>query len=267
VNQSTQQVGVAFSRNAKRVVVFLAGFAIIAFAVGSELLLRTQAERSLTLRVETFRAALSLRDDDDLGESVSRLQSCTDGLIGAATLTDSGTLSKVYPDDKDHIELAKIALANAGTTIYLPLSGTGDSVGVFGALVDLPRSNSADRARALLLIRRLPYRMAWVKALLLVSAGVSSIAALRFYTMSRWFERHVVGPLRAFGRLNIDPHTAITQLPSLESGVWMETAQIAKQFQALLHSLNESSMSPTTGSAALSMKTAASYCTRKWASI
>ena len=29
VNQSTQQVGVAFSRNAKRVVVFVAGFAII----------------------------------------------------------------------------------------------------------------------------------------------------------------------------------------------------------------------------------------------
>lgn len=230
----------AFSRNAKRVVVFLAGFAIIAFAVGSELLLRTQAERALNLRIETFRAALALRDDDDLAESVARLQSCTDGLVGAATLTESGTLSRVFPDDSAQIELAKTALASAGTTITVPVSGQQGPVPVFGALVDLPRSGSSDHTRALLLIRRLPYRMAWLKTLLLVSAGVIGIAALRFYTLSRWFERQVVGPLRAFARLNIDPHTALTQLPSLESGVWIETAQIAKQFEALLRSLNES---------------------------
>jgi diguanylate cyclase (GGDEF)-like protein len=240
VSQIAQQVGVAFSRNAKRVVVFLAGFAIIAFAVGSELLLRTQAQRALNLRIATFRAALALRDDADLAESVARLQSCTDGLVAAATLTEEGTLSKVYPADQHHIELATMALANTGTTIYVPATSNGASVPILGALVDLPRNDPSSHSRALLLIRRIPYRMAWFNTLLLVTAGVSGMAVLRFYTLNRWFERQVVAPLRAFARLNIDPQAALTQLPSLEAGVWVETAQIAKQFEALLHSLNES---------------------------
>ncbi len=240
MNQTNQQVGVAFSRNARRVVVFVAGFAIIAFAVGSELLLRTQAERGLAVRIEIFRAALALRDDDDLEESVARLQSCTDGLIGVATLTESGTLSKIYPNDQEHTELAEHALAYAGTTQYIQTSADADPVGVFGALIDLPRSNRSPPARAMLLIRRVPYRTAWLKAFLLVSAGVSAMAALRFYTLSRWFDRQVVQPLREFARLNIDPQTALAQLPSLESGVWLETTQIAKQFETLLRSLSDS---------------------------
>jgi diguanylate cyclase (GGDEF)-like protein len=240
VNQTNQQVGEAFSRNARRVVVFVAGFAIVAFAVGSELLLRMQAERALTVRIEIFRAALALRDDDDLEESVARLQSCTDGLIGVATLTESGTLSKIYPDDQENIELAERALASAGTTFYIRTSTDADPVGVFGALIDLPRSHTTQPARAMLLIRRVLYRTAWLKAFLLVSASVSAMAALRFYTLSRWFDRQVVQPLREFARLNIDPQTALTQLPSLESGVWLETTQIAKQFETLLRSLNES---------------------------
>ena len=177
MNQTNQQVGVAFSRNAKRVVVFVAGFAIVAFAVGSELLLRMQAERGLTVRIEIFRAALALRDDDDLEESVARLQSCTDGLIGVATLTESDTLSKIYPNDQVQIELAERALANAGTTLYFRTSADADPVGVFGALIDLPRSNSTHPARAMLLIRRVPYRTAWLKAFLLVSASVSASMA------------------------------------------------------------------------------------------
>jgi diguanylate cyclase (GGDEF)-like protein len=218
----------------------VAGFAIIAFAVGSELLLSVQAERGLNARIETFRAALALRDDDDLEESVARLQSCTDGLIGVAILTESDTLSKIYPNNREYLEFAERTLANAGTTLYLRTSIDADPIGVYGALIDLPRSKPSHPQRAMLLIRRMPYRAAWLKALLLVSASVSTMAALRFYTLSRWFERQVVQPLREFARLNIDPHTALTQLPSLESGVWIETMQIAKQFETLLRSLNDS---------------------------
>ncbi len=219
---------------------FVAGFAIVAFAVGSELLLRMQADRGLSVRVEIFRAALALRDDDDLEESVARLQSSTDGLIGVATLTESDTLSKIYPNDQKHIELAERALANAGTTLYIRTSTDADPVGVFGALIELPRSNSSHPSRALLLIRRVPYRTAWLKAMLLVSAVVSAMAAFRFYTLNRWFEHQVVRPLREFARLNIDPHTALAQLPSLEPGVWIETIQIAQQFETLLRCLNDS---------------------------
>lgn len=240
MNHTNQQVGVAFSRNAKRVVVFVAGFAIIAFAVGSELLLQMQADRGLGVRIEIFRAALALRDDDDIKESVARLQSCTDGLIGVATLTESGTISSVYPDGPEHARIAERALTCPGSTLNMQASSEADPIRVFGALIDLPRSDASHPSRALLLIRRVSYRSAWLKALLLVSAGVSAMAALRFYTLSRWFERQVVRPLREFARLNIDPHTALTQLPSLESGVWIETTQIAKQFETLLRSLNES---------------------------
>lgn len=240
MNQSTQQLGVAFSRNARRVVIFVGGFAIIAFAVGSELLLRMQAERGLRLRIETFRAALALRDDDDLEESVARLRSCTDGLIGAAMLTESGTISKVFPDNQRSFELAELALANAGSTLFVSLAADAHPVGLYGAKINLPRTDSSHTSPALLLIRRVPYRSAWLKAILVVSAGVSGMAALRFYTLNRWFERQVAGPLRAFARLDIDPHAALTQLSSLESGTWIETNHIARQFEVLLRTLNDS---------------------------
>jgi len=240
VSQTNQQVGAAFSRNAKRVVVFVAGFAIIAFAVGSELLLRMQAERALNARTEIFRAALSLRDDGDLGESLSRLQSCTNDLLGLVSLTDSNAMDRVYPDDPDHFEIAERALANLGTTVYFQTADDADPVGVHGTVVDLPRSDPTHPTRVMLLIRRTPYWSAWLKAVLLVSAGVSAMAALRFYTLSRWFERQVVRPLREFARLNIDPHTALSQIPALEPGAWLETTQIAKQFESLLRCLSDS---------------------------
>lgn len=237
--QANQQVGAAFSRNAKRVVVFVAGFAIVAFAVGSEFLLHVQAERSFAIRVEIFRAAMALREDGDLSESVERLQSCTKGLLGLATLTDSGDIGEVFPGGPEHRALAERALSAEGSVVFHRSDSESEPVAVMGAIIELPRSDPSHPSRALVLIRKVPYRTAWLKAVLLVSAGVSAMAALRFYTLSRWFERQVVRPLREFARLNIDPHTALNEIPTLEPGVWQETVQIARQFESLLKSLNE----------------------------
>lgn len=239
MSQANQQVGAAFSRNAKRVVVFVAGFAIVAFAVGSELLLHMQAERSFAMRVEIFRAALALRENAELAESVERLQSCTKGLLGLATLTDSGSIDKVYPNDSEHVALAERALLAGSSTTFLNLPSESEPVGIKGAVIDLPRGDPSHPDKAMLLIRRVPYRTAWLKAVLLVSAGVSAMAALRFYTLSRWFERQVVRPLREFARLNIEPHAALNEIPALEPGAWQETIQIARQFESLLKNLSE----------------------------
>jgi len=240
VIHSNQQVGIAFSRNAKRVVIYMASFAIVAFGVGSEILLRMQAERGLKLRIETYRAALAMRGDSDLGDSVLRLRASTDGLIGVAMLNDANKLAQVYPSDEKHTELAEKALAHVGSTFELISPTEAEPISVHGALIELPRGNLQLPSQALLLIRRVSYRMAWIKALLLVSAGVTTMAALRFYSLNKWFERQVVQPLLGFTRLNLDPQLALTQLPVLEAGLWMETAQIARQFETLLRSLNES---------------------------
>lgn len=235
-----QQVGVAFSRNAKRVVIFLAGFAIVAFAVGSDFLLRAQAQRSLQLRIDTYRAALAMSADPDLGGAVTRLRACTSGLVGLATISGSGTLVQVHPDDRRHHALAEMALQNEGKTIEVNFQGENEPLLLYGALVDLPLSSPHRPDKVLLLVRRASYRLAWFKALLVVSAGVSAMAALRFYTLNRWFIRRVVAPLREFSRLNIDPQTALAQLPALDAGAWQETTQIARQFELLLRTLNDS---------------------------
>lgn len=235
-----RQVEVAFARNAKRVVIFLAGFAIVAFGVGSEALLEIQADRALAIRVETYRAALAARSQNELADSVARLQSCTNGLLGVAILSESNDIQRVYPDDPLHLDLAQQALERAGTTFNVSLPSESQPVRVYGAWVDLPQGSAAEALHALILIRRVSYWTSWLKALLLVSAGVSAMAALRFYTLNRWFKRQVVQPLREFGRLNLDPLTGLMQLPSLEAGDWIETTQIAKQFESLLRSLNDS---------------------------
>jgi diguanylate cyclase (GGDEF)-like protein len=160
--------------------------------------------------------------------------------MGVATISESGTIERVFPADDHHAELAEKALASPGSTIEVTDGADGRPLWMYGAMVALPGAAPGHPVNALLLIRRVPYRMAWLKAVLLVSAGVSAMAALRFYTLNKWFRRKVLQPLREFGRLDADPCTALSQLPALEAGGWQETAQIASRLESLLRLLNDS---------------------------
>ncbi len=227
-------VGPAFTRTANRMVLFVAGFAIVAFAAGSEWLLRGQAVRTLAIRAELFAAALSLRGDADLAESVTHLQAHTDRLIAVAPFDEQGAIRRVFPNRPNYRAIADRAMENIGTAFSCRASDGGPEIEAIGLLTSLDAKSPGSSTRILLVTRWTPYRIAWIKAVVLVAFGVGSIAFLRLWSLNRWFDRRVVRPLRDMASLGSDPGVALSRLPTIEHGVWEETAQIAQQIESLL---------------------------------
>jgi len=227
-------VGTAFSRTTKRMALFIAGFGIVAFAVGSETLLRIQANRAIDIRAEIFTAALALCDRGDLSEAAMRLEAHTDRLVAVATLDDFGGLREVYPDLPEHRGLAIRALVSPGREFTVDAPGGGTPVEVVGVIVDHPGGESASSSRALLVMRFTSYRAAWLKAVAMLTMVVGAVALLRLWTLNRWFDCQIARPLREIAGLKLDPNAARSPMPAVETGVWQETRQIARQMESLL---------------------------------
>jgi diguanylate cyclase (GGDEF)-like protein len=213
---------------------FIAGFGVCAFAVGSETLLRIQANRATAVRAEIFTAALALCDRGDFSEAAMRLEAQTDRLVAVATLDESGALREVCPNLPEHRDLAIRALDSLGKEFTVDVPGGGTPVDVVGVIVNHSGGESASPSRALLVMRFTSYRAAWLKALAIVTMAVGAIALLRLWTLNRWFERQVARPLREIAGLRLDPNAARSQMPAVETGDLQETRQIAQQMESLL---------------------------------
>jgi len=227
-------VGLAFSRTAKRMVLFIAGFAVLAFAVGSETLLRIQASRSIAVRAELFATTLAICDAGDLSEAAARLEARSDRLVAVASLDETGELREVFPGLPQHREIAARALKSLGREFAVDLSGDNTPIEVVGAIVNPPSGADAASSRALLVMRFISYRSAWLKAVAVTTFAILTIALLRLRTLNRWFDRQVARPLREIADLKLVPMAALAKMPALESGAWQETAQIARQIESLL---------------------------------
>lgn len=227
-------VGTAFSRTTKRMALFIAGFGIVAFAVGSETLLRIQANRAIAIRAEIFTAALALCDRGDLSEAVIRLEAQTDRLVAVATLDESGALQEVYPNLPDLRGIAVRALDSLGSEFTVDAPGGDGPVDVVGVIVNHPSDKSASPSRTLLVILFTSYRAAWLKALAIVTMAIGAITMLRMWTLNCWFDSKVARPLREIAGLKLDPNAARSQMPAIETGAWQETMQITRQMESLL---------------------------------
>ncbi len=232
--QQNQPVGQAFARTSKRMALFVAGFAVFAFAIGSETLLRIQANRSIAASAELYSTAIDLCDSGDLSRAAARLASRSDRLLAVATLDEQGALRDVFPNEPSRREIAANALGDIGNEFRVGGMIDGIRSEAVGVIVQSMGGEFAPPSRLLLIMRYVSYRGGWIQAVAVVTLAVGTITFLRVRTLNRWFDRRVARPLREIASLKLDPNAALSQMPALETGAWHETLQITQQIESLL---------------------------------
>jgi len=238
-DKNLQPISSTFARLAGRMVLMLAGVAILAFAVGSDALLRLQTQRSYQQFAQLCTAGLTPTPDGDLSESASRLVRRTNRVAALATLDDHQNLVAVYPDRPAHRNAVLSALH--GVDNGTPMTAEdGAELSLVGAMVPFEHPSMPSVRSVMVILSADSYRGAWFKATAIVAAAVAAIALLRFHSLAGWFERQVSRPLRGMARVAADPDGAPEALLALETGNVLETAQIVTQFHELMRCVNES---------------------------
>ena len=234
-SESIQPIGPAFAKMARRVLLGTAVVAVMGFAVTVQQLLHTRGAAGALEQARLCAAALSPGTGGDLSDSVDRLRSRYDRLVGVATLTPSGDFQDLYIDSPGYRPAAADAADSHSYPVATTATVSGDSEPLWAVAVPLNGSSSRSAWRAVFLLRRESILETWLG----VTAAFAALLALVLYTglrmLTRWFDRQVVGPLRSLAYIEQAVGAHAEHLPVLRSCGWREIDRIAQSLLELAY--------------------------------
>ena len=178
-------------------------------------------------------AALLPGTDGDLSTSIDRLLSHATSLKAVGTLDSSGSLRAIYPEKGAYRLAAALTLdAKSGPVA----TGVTDSQGagmLWGHVVALNGDDHATVRRILLLFADGSFQ-----STRLVAVGISSVlvfmaGAAGVWTLTGWFNRRVIRPLRHLAGAGHTDRQERMALPSYETHGWYEIERVAGSLREL----------------------------------
>ena len=229
----------AFARTARRMVLLLAAFSLLAFGVGSKALLGLQFKRQLTEQAELCAAAIGSLGDLHTSGRLAELQARTDRLVAVALLTSDGHAERVFPDRPAQRAMVQTLLAGtAEAEVESPV--TEETEHVVGVIVPYTGGTTPSSQRMLVVLRAISDWVAWLPMMGTVTFAVVVIAFLRLRTLQRWFDDHIARPLQDMAGA-VDPqHRGRHNEMALPQSLFRETAALAETFHELLGALSDS---------------------------
>jgi diguanylate cyclase (GGDEF)-like protein len=224
---------------ARRAHLLLIALAVVTFVLLTQNVLNRKGLAMLREQAQLCASALAPAAHGDLSDAVAVLQARNERLLAVAILDSNGVVQAVYPDRPAHRAAILSGLSNCGRGVALSWPATGETLTASTQVVSLGGDSLPTDSQAALLFRVPVGSADWLPATALFTAVLFIVSFLNLRTLGRWFEGHVVEPLREMATL---PHgdAPAGKGRDARSGVWHETAQIAERFHELLETLAES---------------------------
>lgn len=204
--------------------------------------------RATVQEAELVAALLSSGPDGDLTESFDRMRRRTTRLLAVAALDGSAHLERVVPEQTAERAAMNTVIERLVAANYEPGDaavihavsiergdGTSDAISAEAVVVPINGVNSPSSRHVVILLRDDYPLVDWLRAVGVFAIPYAFISGLGLFSLSRWFERQVVAPLRSLTAVLDDPGGRRPAGPRV--GSWRETTVLAEQFEELLVNL------------------------------
>lgn len=236
----------ALGRRLLRMLFVLVLLACTAFAILSDRMLRDRTTSLAVEHAQFISHLLTPGPNGDLSNSVKRLQANNHQIIAVAMLDSLGNPHSVYPDSPSHrttvqtiMDSVKLTATpdrpfSPGSLIQIADPESDESIEVSSAIVNVSGTMGPTAQKILIVSQYASYRDSWKSTVLWFTAIVSAFALLGSGFVKLWFDRRIAEPLRDMATKVSNPFVPLTHLPTLEAGLWRETAHIAQQYEVLI---------------------------------
>ncbi len=204
--------------------------------------------RATVQEAQLVAALLSSGRNGDLSESFERMRSRTSRLLAVAALDGSAHLERVVPEQTAERGAMNVVVERLVASNYEPgdaavvhavvleqAEESGGRVAAEAVVVPMNGVDSPSSRHVVVLLRDDFPLVDWLRALGVFAIPFAFFSGLGLYSLSRWFEREVVSPLRSLTAAVDDPGGRHPVGPKV--GSWRETTVLAEQFEELLVNL------------------------------
>lgn len=230
----------AFARIAWRTVVVLFAFALGLFAISSYRLVHANQQQHLEEQALLCSHLIRSGDPEEFRTMAAGLQVYSRGFVAIGVFSETGELKATYPDTLRHRQAVAAAVpAGEPGTFRGPSPHHDGSVKLVS--VAMPQQEDCQKRLKVFAVFETASQASTMAALLLffgLLIGLMALAA--FTTLRRWFDRHVVYPLRTFNDIALDRrngarggHNGMCQ------GTSLETARLSEILHEFIETLTE----------------------------
>ncbi len=230
----------AFARRARSAALLVLLFATALFALFSHGLLTKVRDDNLRSTAGMLSASILPGPKESYREAIARAVHENDSLLAVATLNAFGSVSSIYPDRLEHRETLKKLLGREGALTKTNSPDDGSTCILTAIAVPFGDRVSARTATLVAVMRADSPAGQWLTAISMFTILVAAVAWYSTRSLYQWFDAELVEPLRRMADLVSDPEYDEKTLRSRRFSRWRETARIARRFQELRGSLDQS---------------------------
>ncbi len=239
LNTRSRSISLGFARRLRRTIVFLVAIPLALGYLVTDRTLKAWLKRALNDEAHLCAAALTPGPNGDLTDAVARLQDQFDRLVAIAALDAAGNVDTVYPTRPAHRQAVLTVLRQGSEKVSINSPRDGNPLVVSGIVVPLNGSLDPTAQRLMVLLAHGEGGVGWLKTVAVYTLAVGTLGLVGAWSLRRWFAAQIALPLR---RLNERARRSMQgsegpNNPALKG--WHETADLAEQFDRLLHVLAE----------------------------